>query len=400
MRNLVAFVMLLALFLTACTQQPAPGDHKVSAPPVEAAPSATAQPPQSADALNDQALLAIRAHKWTEAVDAATQAMKLAPNSSAAYFNRGRAELGAGKLTEAERDLRQASMLTDGKNADVEYYLGQVLERHEPFRAAVVYQKALAGHPEDNELAKALADLKASHADLAPLSLAADINLDGKPEQIRIDILYVTVQASGGEMLYAGYPFRNIQPDYQPKDAIGLVPLPGEPPLIHLQASGCPSYTNHALLWYDPAKRAVRPVPVDAPCSILSTDGKGGIGAARRSGTDMEYRSWVWQGGALVPREAPKPTLMTEQLINPANLRETISRILAGELGFGEMLFSDQALYKEFEARAIQGKWAVGELADPKADPVRLPLLKDGKVRAHLLFAPTKHEVYAIEWLP
>ncbi|MGE5674493.1 MAG: tetratricopeptide repeat protein [Mycobacterium leprae] len=147
-----AGLLLLVLLASGCS--------KSKAPEANAGQSATDSPvqvqqgePQTVNEWNDRSFTLIKAGKWADAEAAANSALKLDPKSSAGWFNLGRAQYGQLRYPDAVRSFQTASTLTDGKNTDVEYYLGMALERAGRANDAVaVYKKALATFGSDKQI--------------------------------------------------------------------------------------------------------------------------------------------------------------------------------------------------------------------------------------------------------
>lgn len=156
-----AVVVVLFWIAVGCSS---PSDRTpVSVPTAVEVP--TAPPSMTVSDWNDRAFALLRQQQWAEAGAAAQRALDLDRGSSAAWFNLGRAQLGAGHAGEALFSFGEASRLTGGRNADVEYYRGQAAvvagKRVEAIR---IYRQAIINLGADKEIMAALAPLQSGGA--------------------------------------------------------------------------------------------------------------------------------------------------------------------------------------------------------------------------------------------
>lgn len=167
-RSVAWLLLLMVGWTTGCAQT---RNTPPTAPPAAAPAALPASPPaqstntaptgvKSLAELNDQSAWYIREERWAEAANAAKQAVTLDANSGTAWYNLGRAQLGAGNRADALQSFTAASRLTSGQNAEVEYFrslaAAQVGQWDE---ARQILQQALKQWPDDGGLAYALAAL-------------------------------------------------------------------------------------------------------------------------------------------------------------------------------------------------------------------------------------------------
>ncbi|HWI65238.1 MAG TPA: tetratricopeptide repeat protein, partial [Symbiobacteriaceae bacterium] len=222
-RHLTALFLTLN-FLAACSASPAK----------EPAPTPTVTAPTTDRTLaeqNDLALKLIKQANWEEAILVATKATEIDAASAPAWFNLGRAYLGAGKAAQAVSALRQASALTKAGSADTEYYLGKALEAAgQPGEARSVYQVAKAKWPDDKEIAAALSSLPASP--LIPLQEAARA-YTAKPGPDTLKTLGTSLDA------YLRSPdSKNMGPHGNEMGVMAVLGSPPDPRLVRLHEPG------------------------------------------------------------------------------------------------------------------------------------------------------------------
>lgn len=128
--------------------------------------------------------------------------------------------------------------MTKGTNADIEYYRGKAAEASSAaFRAALIYQGALRTFSADKEIKAALTDLRSKHPEWKVVQ-EADVDLDGKPDRITLDMTWLTITGGNGQTLYDASPWGDYPLFDFGFEPLVLHPLPDLPPLIHVQGGG------------------------------------------------------------------------------------------------------------------------------------------------------------------
>lgn len=269
MRRLSAALIAATLILVGCSQTKSPAvraplaeapapSQQTAAPPQQSAVPApqTAAPertPQTVDEWNDRALIMIRAKRWAEARDAAEHALALDSGNRAAMFNLGRAILGTGGGIEAVNAIGHARQLWQERNPDVEYYMAEAYESADMLLDAHdTYRDAIERWPEDKELRQAMAEFAARHDAELLYTNKADLDGDGRPEQILASKTRVQVITGTGKVLIDQAPQPASERSGTPQ--VIVYPLRGQSPLVHIEWKGaCPSAAWNDFFWYNRA---------------------------------------------------------------------------------------------------------------------------------------------------
>lgn len=415
LRNLASLVLALLLLLSGCTTKPAvprAAENQTAGRTSDAATGAVTTPSQSTasqpnvqpttvSGWNDRAFERIKEQRWEEAIAAAKAALALDAKSSAGYFNLGRAYLGAGKAYDATQAFNEASRLTSQGNADVEYFRGQAFAAYgNAWRAAVIYSEALTKFPGDAQLAAALAELRAKHKELAAVTTTADVDGDGQPDQITVDLSRVTVVSGKGRVLYDGHPWGDAVGYSSQAMTVQVFPMPEGAPLLDVQIGGCPAYYQHTVLWYDRAAGVMKQINPDVLCSLWDSLGGGRIRVSYRAFPYARGDVLDWRNGSFVAEPQHYASLLWADVVTAKNLQGIVQDLLSGDFNAADDFFAQPTDYATLKQRLKQGKWSAGPLVDAAANPLRVPLLQDGNVRGYLLFDVGTHKVSAVEWSP
>lgn len=366
--------MLALLMLTACSpaSKPAVTEPPATEPPAPSVP--VASKPTTLAGWNDLAFTQINAQRWAEAIEAAQEAIALDGKSSAAHFNLGRAYLGAGKAEEAVPAFDTASTLTEGANADVEFYRGRAREAANQLAEAVrVWADALEGPlAGDQEIAAALEALLQKHD--APVALG-DVDMDARLDLLRVDGDRFRITSGTGQRRYDGEIMRNTWDGSS--HIIRLYPLSGEPPLIHVEVPACASAPLNTFFWFDPEVKEVRELDGgEGPCSVFLYVDDHRLENGLRAGGVYLINELRFEAGAFqsVGRKSALMWLPTAEVVE-----YYLTSISAWPMGAPEELFLSTESYEQFMAKTKDGSWIFEEAGPPTAESVQLKALKDGK---------------------
>lgn len=376
-----------------------------SAPPVtppDPAPSPlsqTATKPSEAnlsgpavDQLNDKAFRLLQEQKWEESAALSRQALALDEQSSAAWFNLGKAQLaGAGSKAEAVQSFRRASLLTKASSADVEYNLARALWlAGESDEALAVIAQAINQFPGDKDFAALRDQIRGSHDAKQDdvQTLTADLDGDDRPDTFAVQgdanalaakgygALQLKVTSADGQVLYEGSLRGQIL-------RLKVLQMPDGVRLAHLELEGCPSHPQNQFLAYSPVtKQVTDPWGTGDMCAAWSYDEKDGK-------FKTSYRLYFpvagvterrWEHGKFVDGES---ALVIYSGVQASRLPALLSDIAgsAMEVQGTKYLFATPALYQEFRDKTAGRKWVFEEASPVQGDTMKLTI-KDGEKAA------------------
>lgn len=394
-------LLLLGILLASCsparTTEPAPPPPAVQTAPqaTESAskpPERTATPdPATVNALNDQSFQFTKASNWAEAERTAREALALDPQSAAAWFNLGKAQLGARDHGQAANSFAKASGLTGRANVDIQYNLAKSLYLARDLEAAIrEAQDGIKRFPTDPDFPKLLAEAKANVP--GRLLLEIDIDQDGDVEAIRETADGVQIRDAHGTLLYGGqklgFEVHQVTPLTMPDGTI----------VVHVEWMACPSYPQNELLWYNPAVKAIQNAAPKDMCTPYQFDGKDSFTSWYRTYPIATAVVRRWQQGALVEVDS-RQVLYGEvrQEILPWVLGEIASS--PAEMQGAQGLFTTAALYQRFRAETSGHRWTFTWESD--AAPSRLLVAQDESATGAIAIELNQDGVItALSWPP
>lgn len=254
-KQIAGLILLLTALVAGCsTASPASPD---GAPP---------QPPQSgsgqasrpdARTLNDQAFRLLQEKKWAESAAVSRQVIAQDATDSAAWFNLGKAQVGAGNPDEAVNSFRRASALSNGSNADVQYNLAKALGlAGETKEALALVDQAIKQFPGDKDFVALRAQVQnPKGAKPEEKTFQADLDGDGRPDTfveqlVAKDRPHLKVTSASGNVLYEGDLMGWIH-------NVRIFQMPDGTRLAHLEVEGCPSNPQNHFLAFSPVTKQV-----------------------------------------------------------------------------------------------------------------------------------------------
>ncbi len=377
--------------MTACTKAPSSTPTADPAPPPP--PSASAPGPAPAqrpiDKQNDLALTLIREKRWTEAVDAARAATQLDEKSAAAWFNLGRALLGAGQPWDASSAFGRARAIQD--SADAAYFAGQAHEAAGSVAvAAQTYEFALKRWPGDKEIAAALEALKAKYARYPYLpSAAGDMDGDGKSE-----LVYVTeerVQLIGGT---GAVLFEHALPKTPGIRGASIFPQEGALPLVAVYYGSCPSAPENVLLWFKDGKLNQDRTSCG---SVGYAGGKISLTISNRMAPFAGISTSRWNEDKWVSESVRMVAAFDR--INPDQLAWIFTELANSPVEGAETWFTPPDLYQTFKSRVGTGRWEFVVTAGKGTSEMTFEARRDQKVQGQLTTTVKDGKITALKWL-
>lgn len=390
------FALLVAavFVMTACAKpaiQPEP-PVKAATPAAQPAPVETpSAPPESPiNKQNDLAFTLIKAKRWNEAIEAARTATEIDAKSSAAWFNLGRALLGAGRPWEAREGFVKARALQD--SADAAYFQGQAEEAMgQVSDADQTYAYGLKQWPQDQELAAARTALKARYSQYPTLPAAVgDIDGDGKADLVFVSPQRLQLMSGTGAVLY------EQQLGERPDAPVGASVFPQEGgAVVRVYLPGCPSAPANIILWFANGK-----LQQDKPgCGSFSfTGGAVTFTSTLREAPFASIATQQWDWGQWAP--ARIRTVVMFDTVYPEQIPWVLTRLAQAvpEVEGAQAWFDPPALYETFKQRPGPGR-AEFTLVEGKGTPnLTFEVLLNGKLSGHLVISHANGKITGVKW--
>lgn len=396
MRRAVVILLGAAVALAGCSG-PSKSDAP-PAPPVAEQPASSAnQNPQPAqkhpiDEWNDRALTLIRQKDWEGAIAAAQKALELDRKSSSAWFNLGRAYLGASQPDKAVEALREAAGLTQFQNADVQYFLGKAYEVDGlPALAAETYGNFLRGAPGDQEMAAALQELTARYAPLTPPAAERDLDGDGKAERVHVEPSRVLVLGAGGQSLYEakGEGVADRLP------SVDVYRIKGAPPLVHIAWPACPYAPLNEFLWYDQGAGRIVSDGLIQPCMVYLPTASGDFEVIYRALPFIQVNTVRWENGTFT---SLKNETRLVGGVNDNNLGYVLGVIAQGNVANAAEIFANPALLDTLRSKVTGQAVILSVVAGKGTKSLRYQVEQDGKLVGYLTVTFQGEKITDLMW--
>lgn len=396
MRRLIG-LLLVGAMLTACSSSSSPeppppavqtpGPAPVS-PPTDPAPKPD---PAQVSALNDRSYLFTKAANWAEAERTAREALALDPKSSAAWYNLGKAQMGAGSYGEATKSFNKASELTNRTNVDIQYNLAKALYLQGDLESSLHEASyGVSRFPTDPDFPKLLTQVQ---ADLpGKLLLEIDIDRDGDLEAVLETKAGIQVRDSQGTVLYQGQKLGSLVSYVRP------LTMPDGTIIVHAEWAACPTYPQNELLWYNPATKQIQNAAPKDMCTTYDYAGKGAFTSWYRTHPIATAEVRRWEQGALV-------SVSSHQVLYGDVHQEQLPWVLSivasskDEVRDAQRLFATPELYQQFRAETSGQHW--GFTWASKQDPSRLHVMQGENALGSITIALDQGGVItALSWPP